>query len=136
MMGIECNDLLEGLWFIAFDNSPEDWMGGLSRSKTKEGCFELLYRHRYYVDEDLTSKSKDRKSWYRATFGPCDLNEALSRMAMFVGVICKSRPGQMWKCLRRGRTTDEMMEEWASMPFCHREQVTAEEYEKIKRGEM
>lgn len=129
---IRFDDYIEALWHIEFDIHHMNWLGALSRSKEIEGGFEFNYRFRYYVDDDLTQHSKDRKNWYRAVTQPMPLSEALGRTKLFVEAVSASRNGCLYECLRRGRTTEAMMAEWTAMPFVHFEKTTVEEYKRNK----
>lgn len=52
------------IWFIPAVNGDGDWMACLS--KEDDGSMLLVYRFRYYVDQDFGPESKDRKNAYRA----------------------------------------------------------------------
>jgi hypothetical protein len=130
---IEFDDSLEAICYIEFPE-PVNWLGALNRSSTIPRCFVVQYRFRYYVDDDNTSASKDRKSWYRGETGPCELEEALEQFRTFCRDISAVKNGVLYQCIRHGRTTQELMRDWASWPFNHLDRVTDEEFQQMQRG--
>lgn len=131
---IELDDSLEALWFIDFEKQPVDLMAALKRATDERGeRFEFIYRFRYYVDADCTSNSKDKKSWRHSVIQQTSLQSALKTIALVLEAIAGKRGGKLYSCLRNGRTTDDLMAEWKTMPFVHVQVITGAEVEAFKK---
>lgn len=64
---------------------PGDVMGYIYRDKG-ETDWQLYYRFRYYVDDDLSYRSKDRKSAYGASCGPMPIEQVIKRFRLVLTV--------------------------------------------------
>jgi hypothetical protein len=127
-MGINIDDNIVGMWFIALTEAS-DFLGGLSRDGDN---FVWLFRFRYYKD-DKTWNSKDEKSWHEVRIR--DRTEA-QVIEMVRDINCRMfslGAIEQWEMLRGTRTPEEFVREWARMPFNHGIELTMEQYEQYER---
>jgi hypothetical protein len=122
-MAIEFNDRLEAIWQVMWEGG--NWLAAVSRAKPPGVGFEVVWRFRYYVDEDLTRDSKDIKNWYEATAPQMQLKEVLGKVAFVARTVVEAKHGQLYQLFREGRSTSELFEAFRSLPHMHSETLDA-----------
>lgn len=123
---ITSDDNLLGLWAMMIDDTS-DFLGAVYKASLG---YVFEYRIRYYVDDKIFSDSKDIKNWYRTSPRNEDFETYLKRLRAVIGILTQHANGQLYEVLRNGRSTDEFMKEFTSLPFIHMEKLSDEEAEK------
>lgn len=129
-MAIEFNDALEALWYVEFRGG--NWLAALSRVPLPGLGFKLLYRFRYYRDDDLTRRTKDVKNWMGLQTGDIPIKEALKKTALMASVVVQTAPdARLYQCFREGRSTEALWTAFTAFPFAHTEQLDGEAAEEL-----
>jgi hypothetical protein len=126
-MAIEFNDQLEAVWQVMYESG--NWLAAVSRQPPPGVGFKVVWRFRYYVDDDLTRNSKDAKSWYEASVAETQLKEVLKKISVVVRAVVTGKRGQLYQLFREGRSTEEFLKAFTSLPHMHSETLDADSIE-------
>lgn len=113
------------IWFVQL--SPISDMTGAA-SRTPEG-YKFIYRFRYYADEK-TFNSEDIKHWYETRAPKEETEENFIDKVRFtvnaLYAIAQISYPRAFKdeILTKGKTPDQIIEEFKSKPWAHSSKVT------------
>lgn len=93
-MAIEFNDQLEAIWQVMYERG--NWLAAVSRQPPPGVGFKIVWRFRYYLDDDLTQATKDLRNWYEMSSVETQPKRGVQEGQR--GSACHCR-GQAWPAL-------------------------------------
>ena len=118
-MTMVIDETLIGIWFVDLSHEDQDWLGTLRYND--DGDYEMVYRHRYYVD-DKNFDSEDKKSWYEGTIEKerYTEEEIITETRGFVAKLSAfADDAPTFELIKGERSVEEFMVEFRALPFVH-----------------